>query len=102
MSTKAKAKSTTTKTKKENLETLPLPELWERFKAATGESTKSPNKRFLVRRIEEALAAEAKRTEGPPPAKLDKGAREPRRRRRSPRRPPQATPRSLRADGSRR
>jgi hypothetical protein len=77
MSTKAKAKSTTTKTKKENLETLPLPELWERFKAATGESTKSPNKKFLVKRIEEALAAEAKHTEAPPPAKRDAGAREP-------------------------
>jgi len=77
MSTKAKAKSTTTKTKKENLETLPLPELWERFKAATDESTKSPNKKFLVKRIEEALAAEAKHTEAPPPAKRDAGAREP-------------------------
>ncbi len=59
MSTKTKAKTTTTKAKKENLETLPLPKLWERFKEATGESTRSPNKRFLVRRITEALAARA-------------------------------------------
>lgn len=57
MSTKTKAK--TTKTKKENLEALPLPKLWERFRAATGESTKSPNKKFLVKRINEALAARA-------------------------------------------
>jgi len=54
-----KTKTTNAKTKKDNLETLPLPELWARFKAATGESTKSPNKRFIVRRIEEALAARA-------------------------------------------
>mgnify|MGYP000244268889 CR=1 FL=1 len=50
----AKAKS-----KKENLAALGLPALWERFKEATGETTKSPNKKFLVRRIEEALAAGA-------------------------------------------
>ena len=54
-----KTKTTKTKAKKENLEALPLPELWARFKEATGDSTKSPNKRFLVRRIEEALAARA-------------------------------------------
>jgi len=51
--TKAKAN----KTKKENLESLGLPALWERFKEVTGESTRSPNKKFLVRKIEEALAA---------------------------------------------
>lgn len=54
-----KTKTTNTKTKKENLTALGLPALWERFKEATGESTKSPNKKFLVRRIEEALAARA-------------------------------------------
>jgi len=57
MSTMTKNK--TTKTRSENLEGLPLPELWARFKEATGESTKSPNKRFIVRRIEEALGARA-------------------------------------------
>ena len=54
-----KTKTTKTKAKKENLAALGLPALWERFKEATGESTKSPNKKFLVRRIEEALAARA-------------------------------------------
>jgi hypothetical protein len=54
MSTKTKAK--TTKPKKENLEALPLPTLWERFTEATGERTRSPNKKFLARCIEEARA----------------------------------------------
>jgi hypothetical protein len=57
MSTKNKA--TKAKSKKENLAALGLPALWERFKEATGETTKSPNKKFLVRRIEEVLAARA-------------------------------------------
>jgi len=54
-----KTKTAKTKAKKENLAALGLPALWERFKEATGETTKSPNKKFLVRRIEEALAARA-------------------------------------------
>ena len=52
-----KTKTTKAKSKKENIAALGLPALWERFKEATGETTKSPNKKFLVRRIEEALAA---------------------------------------------
>jgi len=52
-----KTRTTKAKSKKENLSDLGLPALWERFKEATGETTKSPNKKFLVRRIEEALAA---------------------------------------------
>ena len=52
-----KTKTTKARSKKENLAALGLPALWERFKEATGETTKSPNKKFLVRRIEEALAA---------------------------------------------
>ncbi len=54
-----KTKTTKTKAKKENLAALGLPALWERFKEATGETTKSPNKKFLVRRIQEALATRA-------------------------------------------
>ena len=54
-----KIRTTKTKARKENLAALGLPALWERFKEATGETTKSPNKKFLVRRIEEALAARA-------------------------------------------
>ena len=48
-----KTKTTKAKSKKENLAALGLPALWERFKEATGETTKSPNKKFLVRRIED-------------------------------------------------
>jgi hypothetical protein len=79
MSTKTKTKGTTTK--KENLAALALPALWERFKEATGESTKSPNKKFLVRRIEAALAARASEPEPeqatPSPAKRNARASEP-------------------------
>jgi len=68
-----KTKTVKTKSKKENLAALGLPALWERFKEATGETTKSPNKKFLVRRIEEALAARATESEPAsapqPPAK---------------------------------
>ena len=51
-----KTKTTKAKSKKENLAALGLPALWERFKEATGETTKSPNKKFLVRRIDWAAA----------------------------------------------
>jgi hypothetical protein len=79
MSTKTKTKGTTTK--KENLAALALPALWERFKEATGESTKSPNKKFLLNRIEAALAARASEPEleqaTPSPAKRNARASEP-------------------------
>jgi hypothetical protein len=67
-----KTKTTKTKAKKENLAALGLPALWERFKEATGETTKSPNKKFLVRRIEEALAA---RDADPAPAPVEETPR---------------------------
>jgi hypothetical protein len=67
-----KTKTTKAKSKKENLAALGLPELWERFKEATGETTKSPNKRFIVRRIEEALAARAVE---PAPALVEEASR---------------------------
>lgn len=41
-----KTKTAKTKAKKENLAALGLPALWERFKEATGETTKSPNKNY--------------------------------------------------------
>lgn len=63
-----KTKTAKTKAKKENLAALGLPALWERFKEATGETTKSPNKKFLVRRIEEASTA---RAAAPAPAEED-------------------------------
>jgi hypothetical protein len=66
MSTKAKAKTKTTKSKEESLEALPLPKLWERFKEATGGTTKSPNKKFLITKIAEALAARATESESEP------------------------------------
>jgi hypothetical protein len=79
MSTNTKTKSTTTK--KENLAALALPALWERFKEATGETSKSPNKKFLVKRIEEALAARPSEPEpaqaAPSAAKRNARASEP-------------------------
>ena len=44
-----------TKTKQDDLEALRLPELQAKFAEVTGEASKSPNKKFLVRRILEAL-----------------------------------------------
>lgn len=76
-----KTKTTKTKAKKENLAAMALPALWERFKEATGETTKSPNKKFLVKRITEALAARAAEPEPAPatqpPAKRTARASEP-------------------------
>lgn len=72
MTTKTKTRATRTEKETANLSALGLPALWERFKEATGESTRSPNKKFLVRRIEEALAARVATTtptleQTPPP-----------------------------------
>ena len=39
------------------LEKMRLPELWARFAEVTGETTKAPNRKFLIRRITEALVA---------------------------------------------
>ncbi len=38
------------------LDKLRLPELWELFAEHVGEATRSPNKKYLIRRINEALA----------------------------------------------
>jgi hypothetical protein len=48
-----------TKRTKNELERLRLPELQTRFREVTGETSRSPNRKFLIRRIEEALAARA-------------------------------------------
>ena len=53
--------STNTKKQVKALEKLRLPELWERFTELTGETSRSPNKKFLIRRIREAR--ETKETE---------------------------------------
>lgn len=98
-----KTKTTKAKSKKENLAALGLPALWERFKEATGETTKSPNKKFLVRRIKEALAVRASPSRRPPRSRSARRAPA-RTRRRCPsprRRSPRARFRS-RAVGSRR
>jgi len=42
--------------KNETLDALRLPELQARFKDVVGEASKSPNRKFLIRRIEEVLA----------------------------------------------
>ena len=61
-----KTKTAKTKAKKENLAALGLPALWERFKEATGGTTKSPNKKFLITKITEALAVRATESEPAP------------------------------------
>jgi hypothetical protein len=45
--------------KNETLDGLRLPELQARFKEVVGEESKSPNRKFLIRGIEEALAKRA-------------------------------------------
>ncbi len=42
---------------KSELERMRLPELQARFREVTGETSRSPNRTFLIRRIEEAVAA---------------------------------------------
>ena len=44
---------------KDKLDALRLPELQARFKEVVGEATKSPNRKFLIRRIDETLAKKA-------------------------------------------
>lgn len=84
--TTPKAKNTkakSTKAKKENLAALGLPALRERFQEATGESSRSPNRKYLIRRIEEARAAGVTAAlhpavaETPHPAPRDESASEP-------------------------
>jgi len=55
----------TTRTQIAALEDLRLPELQTRYAEVLGEATRTPNRRFLIRRITEALLA---RTEGESPA----------------------------------
>ena len=53
------------------LERLRLPELQARFREVVGETSRSPNRKFLIRRIEETLAVRAEQPvapESPPPA----------------------------------
>ena len=53
------------------LERLRLPELQARFREVVGETSRSPNRKFLIRRIEETLATRAEQSaapESPPPA----------------------------------
>jgi hypothetical protein len=48
-----------TKRTRNELERLRLPDLQARFREVVGETSRSPNRKFLMRRIEEALAARA-------------------------------------------
>ncbi len=52
-------RTTAPKTKK--LESMNLTELRARFRELVGEETRSPNKTYLIRRIEESLAAKKRR-----------------------------------------
>ena len=47
------------------LERLRLPELQARFREVVGETSRSPNRKFLIRRIEETLAARAEQPAAP-------------------------------------
>lgn len=60
------------------LERLRLPELQARFREVVGETSRSPNRKFLIRRIEETLAARAEQPAAPesPPAAVDTPAEE--------------------------
>jgi hypothetical protein len=56
-----------------SIEKLRLPELQARFAEIVGESTRSPNRKFLLRRIEETLEAKTNGAAEPTPAKETKG-----------------------------
>jgi len=47
---------------KKKLESMNLTELRARYREAVGEETRSPNKKYLIRRIEESLAAKKRRS----------------------------------------
>ncbi|NOJ92334.1 DUF2924 domain-containing protein [Corallococcus coralloides] len=47
---------------KKKLESMNLTELRARYREVVGEETRSPNKKYLIRRIEEALAAKKRRS----------------------------------------
>jgi hypothetical protein len=49
--------SKTTKKEMKEFTGLRLPELWAKFEEVVGERSRSPNRKFLLRRIEEALRA---------------------------------------------
>ncbi|NOJ79229.1 DUF2924 domain-containing protein [Myxococcus xanthus] len=53
-------RTTASKTKK--LESMNLTELRARYREVVGEETRSPNKKYLIRRIEESLAAKKRRS----------------------------------------
>ena len=47
---------------KKKLESMSLTELRARYREVVGEETRSPNKKYLIRRIEESLAAQKRRS----------------------------------------
>lgn len=53
------------KSTKNELEQLRLPELQARYREVTGETSRSPNRKFLIRRIEEARATREERKSAP-------------------------------------
>ena len=59
------------------LEQLSLPQLQTRFRDVIGESTRCPNRRFLMRRIEEALAARQEAASADSQHGIDEAAAEP-------------------------
>ena len=69
--------SNRTKRTKNELERLRLPELQARFREVVGETSRSPNRKFLTRRIEEALAARAVEEAVPAPRRRTAAQRAP-------------------------
>lgn len=67
------SKSKKAKQAKDALERMRLPELQARYREVTGEPTRSPNRKHLINRIEEALATRAQ----PTPAAVRRRAVEP-------------------------
>ena len=72
----------TNKQRIESIKALRLPEIWEHFEAIVGEPTRCPNKKFLIRRITEALdaqeqAAAAEAAAQPEPAAQQEPATQP-------------------------
>lgn len=72
-----------------SIEKLRLPELQVRFAEMVGESTRSPNRKFLLRRFEETLEANSNGAAEPTPAKETKGKA---RRAKTPTTAPEAAP----------
>ena len=69
--------SNRSKRTRNELERLRLPELQARFREVPGETSRSPNRKFLIRRIEETLTARAQQEPATESAQVNANAIEP-------------------------